>query len=249
MKVIGLIPAAGHATRLGPLLRGSKELLPIAINGAPPRPVCEYLLLQMQRAGIEQAVMVIRDGKDDIRGALGDGSGIGMRLRYIVSATTPGVPHTLDRAYDVVRDQIVVLGFPDILVHERDCLARLTQAFSARPVDVLLGLFPLGDARTMDAVELQGRRVRHVVPKPDSTPAKHTWAYAMWSPSFTEFLRRTLAATTPALMREQYVGDILEAAIAAGLGVEGIAVSERPFIDVGTPEGLRAAMAPQIKSP
>lgn len=243
MKFIGLIPAAGHATRLGPLLSGSKELLPIAIGSSPPRPVCEYLLLQMRRAGIEQVVMVIREGKDDIPAVLADGSGVGVRLRYIVSPATPGVPHTLDRAHDEIRDQIAVLAFPDILVHEQDCLARLTQAFEARPVDVLLGLFPLGDARTMDAVELEGRRVRHVVPKPESTPAKHTWAYAIWGPSFTEFLRHTLASTTPAPKREIYVGDILQAAIGNGLTVEGVVVSEHPFIDIGTPDGLRAAMA------
>lgn len=248
MKFIGLIPAAGHATRLGSLLGGSKELLPIAAAGSSARPVCEYLLLQMRRAGIEQAVMVIREGKDDIPAALGDGSAIGVRLRYIVSATTPGVPHTLDRAYDEIRDTIAVLGFPDILVHEQDCLARLTQAFNARPVDVMLGLFPLGDPNTMDAVELQGRSVRRVIPKPGPTRLTHTWAYAMWRPRFTEFLHEAIATPNPASPREIYVGDILEAAIAAGITVEGAVVSEQPFLDIGTPEALRAAMRGQFKS-
>lgn len=247
MKFIGLIPAAGHATRLGSLLRGSKELLPIALADSPARPACEYLLLQMRRAGIEQAVMVIREGKDDIPAALGDGSAINVRLRYIISATTPGVPHTLGRAYDEIRDKIAVLGFPDILVHEQDCLARLTQAFSARPVDVMLGLFPLADPNTMDAVELHGRSVRHVVPKPGPIRLTHTWAYAMWRPCFTEFLHDAIATSTSA-MRETYVGDILEAAIAAGFTVEGIVVSQQPFLDIGTPENLRAAMQGQFKS-
>lgn len=249
MKFIGLIPAAGRATRLGSRLGGSKELLAIATADSPARPVCEYLLLQMRRAGIEQAVMVIREGKHDIPAKLGDGNAIGVRLRYIVSASTPGVPHTLDCAYDEIRDTIAVLGFPDILVYEQDCLARLTHAFGARPVDVMLGLLPIGDPDTMDAVELQGRRVRHVIPKPGPTGLTHAWAYAIWRPRFTEFLHNTLAAASaPTSTRETFVGDILEAAIAAGVTVEGAVVSERPFLDIGTPETLRAAMQGPFKS-
>lgn len=37
LKIIGLIPAAGHATRLGSAVAGSKELIPIAATGAPAR--------------------------------------------------------------------------------------------------------------------------------------------------------------------------------------------------------------------
>ncbi len=44
-EIIGLIPAAGQATRLAPL-PCSKELYPIGLErgGARPKVVCEYLL-------------------------------------------------------------------------------------------------------------------------------------------------------------------------------------------------------------
>lgn len=247
LKFIGLIPAAGYATRLGTLVTGSKELVPISTSTSPTRPICEYLLQQMQRAGIERAIMVIRDDKQDIPAHCKDGSGIGVNLSYIVTSATAGVPHTLDRAYAQVRDAAVVLGFPDILVHEQDCLARLVQDFRAHPVDLLLGLFPLGDAHAMDAVDMIERRVRRVIPKPGRTTLSHTWGYAVWANRFTEFLHNALASPhTAAAAREMYIGDVIQKTITGGLTVEGITVSTRPFLDIGTPEGLRAARARSV---
>lgn len=241
LKFIGLIPAAGYATRLGTWVTGSKELVPIPTPTSPARPVCEYLLQQMRQAGIERAIMVIRDDKRDIPAHCKDGGGMGLMLSYIMTSATAGVPHTLDRAYGQIRDAVVVLGFPDILVHEQDCLARLIQDFRARPVDILLGLFPLGDAHTMDAVDVVERRVRRVVPKPGPTTLSRTWAYAVWGNRFTEFLHSALASHPATSAREVYMGDVIQDAITGGLTVEGIAVSARPFLDIGTPEGLRAA--------
>lgn len=233
--------------RLGSAVTGSKELIPIAHGASSARPVCEYLLLQMRRAGIEQAVMVIREGKDDIPATLSDRD-VGLPIRYVVTPATRGVPHTLDRAYDHLRDNFAALGFPDILVHEPDCLARLVCAFQARPVDVLLGLFPLGDPHSMDAVDLNDRRVRHVIPKPGPTTLTQTWAYAIWHDRFTRFLHATLARPSSAIAtRETYLGDVFESAIAHGLAIEGVAVSARPFLDIGTPDGLRMAQQRNVK--
>ena len=241
MKIIGLIPAAGYATRLGTSVTGSKELIPIATTASPARPVCDYLLLQMQRAGIERVLIVIRDDKQDIPTRLKTGTDLGVRIEYVVTSATPGVPHTLTRAHAQMRGNVIVLGFPDILVHEQDCVARLVDAFRAHPVDALLGLFPLvnGD---MDAVEMAQQRVIRVVPKPRSTIVAHTWGFAVWGDRFTEYLHARLASGHFTMSaREPHMGDILDAAIRDGLTVEGVPISIRPFLDVGTPEGLAAA--------
>lgn len=241
MKLIGLIPAAGHATRLGPALVGSKELIPLAASHAcTPRPVCELLLEQMRDAGVEHVVMVIRDGKWDIPAYFKNGDRIGLAISYVVTGPTTGVPQTLDRAYTQLRDAVVVMGFPDILVAEAGCLAQLVRAYRANPVDVLLGLFPLTDG-AMDAVELSGRRVHRVTPKPGSTAYAKTWGYAVWRQRFTDFLHARLATPIHIGDKELYIGDMMQHALAHGLTVDGIALSTRPFIDIGTPAGLRAA--------
>ena len=240
MKIIGLIPAAGYATRLGTAVSGSKELTPIATAVSPARPVCEYLLQQMQRAGIERAVIVIREGKSDIPTRLKTGADLGMRIEYVVTAPTPSVPHTVACAQAQMRDAVVVLGFPDLIVDEPDCVARLVNAFRAHPVDVLLGLFPLANG-AMDAVETAERRVVRVLPKPGTTKFAHTWGFAIWRDRFTEYLLAHLVSgQLNASARELYMGDVLDAAIRDGLTVEGVPISTCPFLDVGTPEGLAA---------
>jgi len=58
-KIIGLLPAGGHATRISPLPL-SKELYPIGFDyfgnqcDLRPKVVCHYLLEKMQLAGIDQ---------------------------------------------------------------------------------------------------------------------------------------------------------------------------------------------------
>jgi glucose-1-phosphate thymidylyltransferase len=86
-EVIGLIPAAGLASRLSPL-PCSKELFPIGFKASSrghnlnPKVVCHYLLEKMRLAGITNAYIVIREGKWDIPAYFGDGSILDMHLAY-----------------------------------------------------------------------------------------------------------------------------------------------------------------------
>lgn len=240
--LIGLIPAAGYATRLGPQ-PVSKEVMPVAAESAPyPRVAADFLLQQMRQASIPRAFMVVRNGKWDIPGHFEGGEAAGVALAYLVTAPTRGVPHTLDRAYAHVRQATVVLGFPDLLVTEPTALARLVQAFERQPADVLLGLLPLGDPRTMDAVEVSQRRVQRVWPKTGQASMRHTWAFAVWRPRFTEFLHDVVAreGEHPS-STERSIGDVIQTAIDAGLSVEGETIADETFVDLGTPAGLAEA--------
>ena len=64
--IVGVIPAAGWATRIAPL-PFSKEVYPIGFSTAdnhytiPPKVVCQYLLESLQLAGIDKAYVVLRD--------------------------------------------------------------------------------------------------------------------------------------------------------------------------------------------
>jgi glucose-1-phosphate thymidylyltransferase len=42
--------------------------------------------------------------------------------------------------------------------------------------------------------------------------------------------------------RELFVGDVVQAGIKRGLRVEGVPVSDTPFLDIGTPENLARAI-------
>ena len=248
--VIGLIPAAGYATRLSPL-PCSKELYPIGLhpdpdgNGARPKVVSHYLLEKMRLAGIEQAYFILRDGKWDIPAYFRDGGSIDMHLGYLLVTVPYGVPYTLDQAYPFVRHARVALGFPDILFSPDDAFATLLAHQAKRGADVVLGLFPAGEPSTMDmvAVDTTGA-IKQIVIKPRQSDLKHTWGIAVWSPTFTEFMHSWLRdrSTSDAAKTELYIGEVIQHGINAGLKVEGIMVSQRPYLDIGIPENLARAL-------
>ena len=128
--VVSVIPAAGLATRLSPL-PFSKELYPIGFSTAAdhrpirPKMVCQYLLERLHAAGINKAYIVIRDGKWDIPGFLGDGHTLGMNLAYLIMRLPFGAPYSIDQAYPFVKDAVVALGFPDIIFQPEDAFKQL----------------------------------------------------------------------------------------------------------------------------
>jgi len=249
-EVIGLIPAAGKATRLSPL-PCSKELFPIGFKASSrghnliPKVVCHYLLEKMRLAGITNAYIVIREGKWDIPAYFGDGSILDMHLAYLMMGLPFGVPYTLNQAYPFVQDAIIALGFPDILFEADDAFDQLLAYQAAREIDVILGLFPCKQSRKADMVVLGDEgRVERVVIKPRETNLRFSWAVAVWTPVFSRFMHEYLSALEEKAARqpELFVGDVFNAAIQEGLRVEGVLVSDKPFLDIGTGDELLEAV-------
>jgi glucose-1-phosphate thymidylyltransferase len=245
-----LIPAAGYATRLGALPH-SKEIQPIGAysdphgSGLRPKVVSHYLLEKMRHAGIDRAYVILRDGKWDIAAHFKDGAMVDMRLAYLWVTVPYGTPYTLDVAYPFVRDAIVALGFPDILFSPDDAYTRLIEHQATSGADVVLGLFPADHPQAADMVALDDQgRIGQILPKPKLTKLLHTWGIAIWVPAFTEFMHDYLASLPiPSKgTRELFVGHVIQAAIGSGFRVEGIHVSETPFLDIGTPENLARAI-------
>jgi glucose-1-phosphate thymidylyltransferase len=248
--IVGLIPAAGRATRVSPL-PCSKELFPVGFGPlAPggksrPKPVCWYLLQKFRSAGIERAYLVLREGKWDIPGYLRDGGSSGVHLAYLMLGPPHGVPYTLDQAHPFLGDSRVALGFPDILFERGDAYRVLAEHQSRTGADVVLGLFPAAAPCKMEMVEVDRQgRVRRIVIKPRRTRLAHTWGIALWTPAFTAFLHTFLASRTLAdgHAAELHVGDVIRAAGEAGLRVEGVPVQDRPYIDIGTSDDMRRAL-------
>lgn len=249
-EIIGLIPAGGLATRISPL-PCSKELYPVGVgkalgqHGLRPKVVCHYLLEKMQTAGITKAYIVLRQGKWDIPAYLQDGAIASMHLAYLMMGLPYGVPYTLNQAYPFVRDAIIAFGFPDILFQPDDVFVQLLAKQVATNADIMLGLFPADSPQKVDMVDLEEKgRVRQIVIQPPQTHLRLTWGVAVWTPVFTAFLNEYLATLkgSMAAKPELSMGHVIEAAVANDLKVEGIRVSEDPYLDIGTPENLLKAI-------
>lgn len=248
---VGVVPAAGQATRISPL-PVSKELLPVGVRARGEsvrvRVACHCLLEGMRHAGVGRAYVLVGHGKWDVPAYLGDGSDVGLDLAYVPVRDSRGAAFTVDRAYPFVADQLVVFGFPDIQFHPADAYDRLLARRSERETDVVLGLFPTDRPEQVDMVETdEDGAVRRILVKPARTDLRHTWIIAVWTPAFTDYLH-TFAAErmvdrgrSPA-GHEVHVGHVIQAAIDDGLAVDSVVIPDGTFRDIGNAEGLAATL-------
>jgi glucose-1-phosphate thymidylyltransferase len=198
----------------------------------------------MQGSGITDIYIVIRDGKWDIPAFLGDGARLDLRIAYLMMGRPFGTPYSVDQAYAFVRDRRVALGFPDMCFTQPDIFTPLLSHQETSGADVVLGVFPADRPEKVDMVELDANhRVKQIVIKPAQTTLYQTWGIAVWTPAFTEFMHAFLDTHqhSAGQSQELYIGDVVRAAIQTGLDVQGIPVSDQPFIDIGTREDLERA--------
>lgn len=260
-EIVGLIPAAGRATRLAPL-PCSKELLPIGFQGASddadrkPKPVSQYLLDRMKLAGARKVFFIARPGKWDIADYYGDGSRLGLQLAYLHVGEPWGPPFTLNQAAPFIGEATVVFGFPDILIDPPDSFTPLIDRMRQTGADVVLGLFHCRADEPGDVVETDGSgRVTSLQTKEERPlrPDHYVcWMFAVWGGTFTRFMvehcrqlavqaRIRVAADPSAKAPEWPVGAVISAAIANGLHVDSVLFEAGRFLDVGTPDGITVA--------
>ncbi len=248
-RLIGLVPAAGRALRLGPL-PCSKEILPFGPrrSGGPvsrdgrQRVIAEVLLDAYRRAGVDHALVLLRKGKWDIPERLGDGRDLGLPLAYLALDATAGIPETLDAAYPFVADADVALGFPDTWFEPRDAYVHLLRRLRGTGADAVLGLVPSDRSEKTDMVELDDRgRVRRIVVKEWNTGLRYAWMIAVWSPAFSLLLHDLMTGAGDR-RGEYYPGHVIQTAVDSGLRVDGVTFPEGSFLDIGTPGDLARAV-------
>jgi glucose-1-phosphate thymidylyltransferase len=248
--VVGVIPAGGRAARISPL-PCSKELYPIGLPDADsersgPKVAAEYLLGNMRDAGIRKAFFVLRPGKWDIPSYFGDGSACGMHIGYLMLGAPFGVPFTLDQAFPFLGDAGVAFGFPDILFEASNPFGKLLERQASSGADVTLGLVPATHEKSReDRIEMgKDGQVRRILLNPAESSLSHSWPVAVWRPSFTRFLHEYVEArmSTGGQGSELSAGHAIQTGLEAGLRVDSVVIGEKPYVDIGTPAGLRAAI-------
>lgn len=249
--VIGLMPAAGLAKRLG-LNSGSKEMLvvPQARPEDPAeadfKPVSQLLLENFAHSGIQKVFVILRAGKWDIPEYYEDGSKFGVHISYILTRFFYGPPYSLDAAYPHFEKNTVALGFPDIIFNESDAYRKILDKLSSDQCDLVLGLFPANRPDKVDMVELDpDGRVKRIDIKPGSSNLRLTWGIAVWRPVFSRFMHTLLAQKlrTHTDLEDVHIGNIIQAAIENGMDIRATIVANKPYLDIGTPEDLETARA------
>lgn len=249
--VVGLIPAAGRATRISPL-PGSKELFPVGfrdieVNGhvqIRPKVVSQYLLDNMFCAGARKVWMVLGRGKSDIMEYYGDGTASGGNIAYLLMDKLWGMPYTLDLAWPWINSSTVLFGMPDTIFTPHDTFRRLLDNHNKTGAAVTLGVFPTDRPEKLCVVDMDANgKVKTMVDKPKQTQLRVTWGCACWAPEFSNFMHTYLAGKiAEAKEREVVLADVFLAAIDANLPVHGVHFVDGEYIDIGTPEDLAVAV-------
>jgi NDP-sugar pyrophosphorylase family protein len=211
---VGVVPAAGFATRLQPL-SGSKEVLPVA-----GRPVMEFLLDRLAAAGCDEVRVVTRPEKRDVAAL----------ARRRGSAVVEGRPESVAASLllglaGLGPDDVVLMGFPDSLWEPLDGFVSLAAALGGG-VDVALGLFACRDLERSDVVEVDAAgRVSRIEIKPARPRSELVWGCAA-----------ARAVALAGLGRHREPGALF-AELARQGRVRGVRL-EGEFVDLGTPEAL-----------
>jgi glucose-1-phosphate thymidylyltransferase len=255
MELIGVIPAAGEARRLGSL-PCSKEVLPLRVRKKDgPETGIEVMadgLLECYRhAGIRKVFFVLRKGKWDIPAFYGNGAPREMSFAYLLMQYSFGVPFSLREAMPFVQDNYVALGFPDILIRPVNCFARLHDKIRQEGLDVVLGLFPVIQPEKWDMVDLDELgNLRDIRIKEKSSSLGYAWSIAVWGPVFSRYLLEQtsgiireggngIVELADGSGRELYPGDLFLRGSRDGLKIGSLAFDDGHCIDLGTPEDLQ----------
>jgi mannose-1-phosphate guanylyltransferase len=158
--VQALILAGGEGTRLRPLT----STVPKPVVPLVDRPFIAYMIEWLRGHGVDDVILACGFMADGVRVVLGDGSSLGIRLRYIEEPEPLGTGGALKYAEDLLDERFFMLN-GDVL-SDMDLTAQLRQ-HEATGARATLALIAVDDPSSYGLVRLQDdRSVREFVEKP-----------------------------------------------------------------------------------
>ena len=142
-----LILAGGEGTRLRPLT----STIPKPVVPLVGQPFISYMLMWLREHGVDDVILGCGFMADRVRDVLCDGSGLGIRLRYLEEPRPLGTGGALKFAEDLLDDRFFMLN-GDILT-DLDLTAQL-EAHERTGARVTLALVPVADPSAYGLVRL-----------------------------------------------------------------------------------------------
>jgi mannose-1-phosphate guanylyltransferase len=157
-----VILAGGQGTRLRPLT----ATVPKPIVTLVDRPFISFMLEWLRRHGVDDVIMSCGFLAGSVRDVLGDGSRLGLRLRYVEEPEPRGTAGALKLAEPLLDERFLMLN-GDVLT-DIDLTAQLAQHEATGAVGTL-ALVPVADPSAYGLVLLeQDRAVREFIEKPSA---------------------------------------------------------------------------------
>jgi NDP-sugar pyrophosphorylase family protein len=155
-----VILAGGEGTRLRPLtLSTPKPVVPVV-----DRPFLRHQLDLVAQAGVREVVFSVAYRPERVEAVFGDGSALGMRIRYAVEETPLGTGGAVRHALPLLDDRTIVMN-GDVLTDVD--LAALVKRHAAERASATILLTPVPNPAAYGLVETDaGSRVQRFLEKP-----------------------------------------------------------------------------------
>ena len=160
----GIVVSGGKGTRLRPLTyTGAKQLVPVA-----NKPVMFYALEDLVEAGItEIGIVVPADfamARDQIKGAIGDGSKFGARVTYLEQDAPRGIAHAVSICREFVGDEKFVVFLGDNFI--REGIQQQVAAFRDGDMNAVLMLHKVPNPQELGVAVVENGRIVELQEKP-----------------------------------------------------------------------------------
>ena len=131
-SLTGVILAAGKGSRIRPLnLYMPKPLLPVC-----NKPIIQYQLEDMREIGVQEVIIVVGHLKEEIISYFGDGSPLGLRIRYVEQQEALGIAHAVAQLESELQTPFILL-LGDIFLVPKDLKAMQRMFWQRRAGAVL----------------------------------------------------------------------------------------------------------------
>jgi glucose-1-phosphate thymidylyltransferase len=165
----GVILHGGYGTRLRPLTHtGPKQLIPVA-----NKPISQYVLEDLRNAGITGIAIVLGDVyPEKVREHYGDGSRLGVKIKYISQGEPKGIAQAISLCEDFVGDSPFVVYLGDNLL--KGGITKFTEEFSESSHDAMILLCEVKNPQSFGVAEFDksGKIVR-LLEKPKKPPSNY----------------------------------------------------------------------------
>ncbi|WDO05348.1 glucose-1-phosphate thymidylyltransferase [Streptomyces murinus] len=231
-----LVLAGGTGSRLRPLTHTlAKQLIPLA-----NKPVVHYGIEAIVAAGISEIGVVVGGAARELRDAVGDGSGFGARITYLVQERPLGLAHAVRVARDWLGedDFLMYLGDNYLSNGVTDLMARYRAERATGPADAWLLLAKVADPTGFGIAELApDATVVRLQEKPAEPRSDLAVAGAYL---FTPAVHEAIAAIGASARGELEITDAVQRLIDSGRTVRGSLLTGY-WKDTGTAEDLLEA--------
>jgi UDP-N-acetylglucosamine diphosphorylase / glucose-1-phosphate thymidylyltransferase / UDP-N-acetylgalactosamine diphosphorylase / glucosamine-1-phosphate N-acetyltransferase / galactosamine-1-phosphate N-acetyltransferase len=230
MKAVLL--AAGEGVRLLPITATRPKHL-IKVGG---KPILQFCLEAVKRAGIDEAIIVTHYMGDAIHSYFGDGEKLGLRLSYVEQKEVLGTGNAASAAEPNV-DGDFVLVYGDLLFGQ-DAIKQVLAQFKTGKTAAVMGVVPVDKPESYGIIELdKENKVKRLVEKPAAGKAPSNLANAgvyVFSNAVFSKIKQTKAS----IRGEWELTDAITMLAEEGRTVLAAQLSKDDWFDVGRPWDL-----------